>query len=843
MLLSAYILPLVPRVEWAKAVAPADALRTIDADSAIDVSQYGQRDRELAYRDLIVAAAVSQVALRTTDIWDFSSPRPILPFPAAGALASNGADYPPTLAFPGTVNHVDNQSVPIDAARVDQQLYARDLLVFQSLFHAAAALVDNPLPSNVSPDMGSSDVWALAYGINQQVDVGYNLPMAPALFKSPDRYLAWRDNVLAAYVAATVQNISNVYAIAARLLVQVVGTDAAESEIYSLQSDDGRYRTWAAQPLVPGKLTLVYDRETNTLAWSGESVATAGGPVPTATSFTTAFSSTVTVLGQVPGYLDAEYYRQKSARLNVRPWRDEILFLTPKPNSYVTAGGLYQLDSVLLPVAGSAQFSVPAVIPPGCIRVGLALEPSREIDVKGFQNLEGAADGTAVTYAAAGTHTWQFPLPAGRLFFSLTFRDKTFQTLSFNLTCAFNGTPVFDGALVYNKAVGAAATSQLVELDTTGGPGLFSVTWDGASGQFTLDQISIFTRAPSGQQIAYTVQATLGAYSSYPLTLSGVPGRVDAAILDICVPVDLVAPTLTVNWSGGDQICLYIFGYDVRVFRTVETLPNARSYDPYKQTLARRALESVQRAAAATQTSPPTDYRTLDADTGERLWDGAANARWLSALGQVETRIGQAFQVAGPGDVGRLTLVPAGLQLQEETRVLATDPASTPSLRTLQAWMIDFEAVVAGPDFLPLTDNGCASQGTLPFQADFSAVPSTFGTFALEPTLVDLAATSHYPDAPDGDQPLAYTITNAGPSGGTLSQTVDYVLTAINLAIGTGYTITVTVATTPLDLSTPAVESTVTITFTAVAPAQQVAGPTLTAATGYSIEIRRATIA
>ena len=843
MLQSAYILPLVPRVEWAKAVAPADALRTIDADTAIDVSQYGQRDRELAYRDLIVAAAVAQVALKTTDIWDFSSPRPILSFPAAGALASNPADYPPTLAFPGRVDHVDNQSIPIDAARVDQQLYARDLMVYQSLFRAAASLVDNPLPANVSPDLGASDIWALAYGINQQVDVGYNLPMAPALFKSPDQYLAWRDNVLAAYVAATVQNISNVYAIAARLLVQVVGTDAAEDEIYSLQSDDGRYRAWAAQPLVPGKLTLVYDRKTSTLAWSGESVATAGGPVPTATSFTTAFSSTVTVLGQVPGYLDSEYYRQKSGRLNVRPWRDETLFLTTKPNSYVTAGGLYQLDSVLLPVAGSAQFSVPAVIPSGCIRVGLGLEPSREIDVMGFQNLEGASDGTAVTYAGAGTHTWQFPLPAGRLFFSLTYRDKTFQTLSFNLTCTFNGTPVFEGALVYNKADGAAATSQLVELDTTGGPGLFAIAWDGASGQLTLDQISIFTRAPSGQQIEYTVQASLGAYSSYPLTLSGVPGRVDAAILDICVPTALTAPTLTVNWSGGDQICLYIFAYDVRVFQTVETLPNARAYDPYKQTLVQRALESVQRAAAATQTTPPTDYRSVDPNTGVYLWDGAANARWLSALSQVETRLAQAFQVGGPGDVGRLALVPAGLQLQQGTRALATNPASTPALRTLQAWMIDFQAVVAGPDFLPLTDNGCASQGIVPFQADFTAVPGAFGTPATDPALVNIAATSHYPDAPDGDQPLAYTLTNTGPSGGTLSQTVDYILTAINLAVGATYTITVTVATTPLNGSTPPVESTVTIPFAATSTTQQVAGPTLTAAASYQVEIRRAIIA
>jgi hypothetical protein len=842
MLLSAYILPLVPRVDWAKAVAPTDALRTVDAPAALDVSQYGQRDRELAYRDLIVAAAVAQVALRTTDIWDFRAPRPIMPFPAAGQLASNPADYPSVLGFPGRVDHVDNQSIPLDAASVDKQLYGRDLMLYQSLFRAAAALVDNPLPSNVGPDLGASDVWALAYGVNRQLDVGYSLPLAPSLFKTQDQYLAWRDNVLAAYVAATVQNISNIYAIASRLLVQVAGVDAAEADVYVLQGDDGRFRTWAAQPLVPGKLSLVYDRQEQTLSWTGENVSSAPGPAPTATTFTAAFASTVTVLGDVPGYLDAEYYRQKSSRLNVRPWHDRVIAVGARPNDFVTGGSLYQVDSVLLPVAGSATFAVPAVVPSGCVRVGLVVEPSREIDVSGFQNLEGAADGTAVTFVSAGTHSWQFSLPAGRLFFSLSYRDKTFQTLSFNVQCTANATTVFDGALVYNKAPGAPATSQLVELDTVGGPVLFTVSWDGAGGQFTLDKISFFTQAPSGQQVEYTVQADLSGNSSYPLTLAGVPGRVDAVILDICVDAELAGPTLTVTWSGGSQICLYIFAYDIRVFDTAEILPGASAYDPYKQTLVGLALESVQRSAAAAQTTPPTDYRTLDADTGQYLWDAAANGRWLNAVAQVETRLALAFQRAGPGDVGRLALVPAGLQLDQGVRVLATNPASTPALRTLQAWMIDFGAVVAGPDFLPLPDGGCASQGTAPLRADFSAVPSSFGYFANEPTLVDLAATSHYPDAPDGTQPLAWTIANSGPAGGTLSQTVDFIVTAINLAIGQSYTVTVTVATTPLIGGSP-VESTVAFSFTAVAPTQQAAGPTLTAAVGYQVEIRRATIA
>ena len=844
MLQSAYILPLVPRLDWAKAVAPGPTLGTVAFDAALDVGQYAGRDRELAYRDLLVGAAIAQVALKTSDIWDFRAPRPALPYPAAGALQNAAVDLPPTVGFPGTVDHVDNQSLPVNAAATDQQLYARDLLIYEALQQAAEQLADNPLPADVLPGLATSDLWALAYGISQgNVDAGYNLPLAPGLFSSTDQFLAWRDNVLAAYVAATVNNLGNVYAVASRLLVQVAGPNAAEPEVYALVSDDGRFRTWAAQPLVPGRLQLVFDRTTQTLSWAGEDLSDAGGPSPTATSFSSAFNSTVTVIYDVPGYLDAEYWRQKSARVNVRPWKDRTLFLTALPNNFVTSGGLYQSDSVLLPVAGSATFGVPAQIPASCVRVGLTLQPSTDIDILGFQNLEGSANGTAVTYYQGGTHSWQFPLPAGTLFFSLTFRDDTAQTLSFNLSCAYNGVAVFDGSLVYNQPAGTPVTSQLVQLNSPGGPGLFTVTWDGAAGQFTLDEISFFTQAASGQQVLYTVQVGLGGYSSYPLTLAGVPGRVDAAWFDVCVTSALTQPTLTVSWSGGTQICLYVFAYDVRVFDTVETLPNPLAYDPYKQLLVQRAMESVQRSAAATQTTPPTDYRTLDPATGDHLWDAAANGAWLRAISLVETRLAQAFQLGGPGDVGRLALVPAGLQLDQGTRVLATDPNCTPVLRTFQAWMNDFGAVVAGPDFLPLVDNGCASQGLQPFTADFSAVPSAFGQFATEPTIVDIAAVSHYPGSPDGNQPLAYTVANPGPAGGTLSQTVDWTVTCINLTVGDAYTITATLSTYPLDGSLPPVLSNVYIYFTATTTTQQASGATIGAAEGYAVEIKSATVA
>ena len=851
MLEAAYILPLVPRLEWYNAVAPASALNAVNFSLPLDVAQYGLRDRQLAYRDLVVGAAIARVAMKVTDIWDFSAPKPILASQVSATLANNAGDYPTTpLACPGVVNHVDNRSLPLNASGVDSQLYARDLLIYQALQQAASALVENPVPDVLVPGVASSDLWALAYGINKSASVGYNLPLSPALFSAPDKYLAWRDNVLAAYVAATVNNLGNVYAVASKLLVQVAGAGSAEPEVYVLTSDDGRYRIWTSQPLIPGKLKLVYDRVTLTLAWSGESLSSVGGPAPMATSFSSSFNSTVTVVGALQGYLDAEFYRQKSARLNVRPWKDQPLFLTAQTQNYVIQNDnqpvVYQTDSVVIPVAGTVAFSTPIQVPSSCVRVGVIVEPSKELDILGFQvskPVGSYASGTSLVFTQKATNTWFFTLPAGRLFFSLTYHDSTAQTLSFNVNCNYNEVAVFSGSLIYNQAPGTQVTSQLVEVDATGNPCTFTVSWDGAAGQFTLDKLSFFTQAASGEQIEYTLQVTLADSSnssvSAPLTLSGVPGRVDCAWFDLCIPANLILPTMSLTWwpggvadqpgsstySGtpsGDQVYLYVYAYDVRKFLSVETLPNPTAYDPYKQMLVEKALSSVQQSFSTYQAQQPTDYRTLDS-TGAYVWDAAANSAWLSAVSQVETRLFNAFTVGGPGDVGRLALIPAGLQLDQGTRVLATSPLATPVLRTFQPWMSDFGALVAGADFIPMADNGCQSQGVVPFFTDFDVVPTVFGNPQAVPAIVDLQATSYLNGVQNGSEYIAYTFLNSGPSGGTVSQTVSWTATLINLVVGTSYTFTVVTMQTDLTTSASSEVDTV-VTFTATSTTQQVSG-------------------
>ena len=621
-----------------------------------------------------------------------------------------------------------------------------------------------------------------------------------------------------------------------------------------LISDDGRYRTWAAQPLIPGKLQLVYDRSSQTLAWSGETLSSVGGPVPMATSFSSAFSSTVTVVNDLQGYLDAEFYRQKSSRLNVRPWKDQTLFLTAQTQNYViqnnTQPVIYQTDSVVVPVAGTAEFSAPIQVPSTCVRVGVIVEPSKELDILGFQvsnPVSSYISGTSLVYTQAAANTWLLTLPAGRLFFSLTYHDSTAQTLSFNINCSYSGgagqVTVFKGSLIYNQAPGTLVTSQLVEVDATGNPCTFTVSWDGAAGQFALDKLSFFTQAASGEQIEYTVQVNLAdsfnSSTSAPLTLSGTPGRVDCAWFDLCIPAMLTLPTMSLTWwpggvadqpgsstySGsptGDQLFLYVYSYDIRKFLAVETLPNPTTYDPYKQMLVERALSSVQQSFATYQAQQPTDYRVLDS-TGAYVWSAAANSAWLSAISNVEARLFSAFTIGGPGDVGRLALIPAGLQLDQGTRVLATNALATPVLRTFQPWMSDFGALVAGPDFIPMADNGCQSQGVVPFFTDFDALPSVFGNPQAVPTLVDLQATSYLNGVQNGNEYIAYTFLNSGPSGGVVAQTVSWVATLINLAVGTSYTFTVVTVQTDLTTSASSEVDTV-VTFTATSTTQQVSG-------------------
>ncbi len=140
MIQSASILPFTERITWGRAIQTGAILDPINANAQVDVVSYRRRDQELAYRDLIIAALVAQVSIGIGDVWQFTSPRMQLPAAVTNNLIYSTLDAPGGVRAPGTVDHVLNSSIPLDAGTTDQQLYARDLLLYEALRQTASIL-------------------------------------------------------------------------------------------------------------------------------------------------------------------------------------------------------------------------------------------------------------------------------------------------------------------------------------------------------------------------------------------------------------------------------------------------------------------------------------------------------------------------------------------------------------------------------------------------------------------------------------------------------------------------------------------------------------------------------
>lgn len=839
---SAYLFPITSRLDWCCAAVPGEVMTTVDPEAPIDVSLYERRDRELAYRDLIVAAALVKVAGKFADIWGFTPAYPVLTSPVSGELDVSNIDASIDPQIPGIVTYVGNQSVPFDALSTDVQLYARDVLLYQAVYTAAAATLgeSNPL-ANAYPTAVTGDAWSFADPREARPPFGYSEPLNPDLFKRPDQHLAWRDNVLASYAARFSQCSRRVWTRANRVLLHVVDDSglAYEPEVYALLSDDGRFRTWVASPRIPSQLQLTYDRELNTLQWTGERAGTSGSSQYAASSAVIG-GSFIERLSRLQESGDSEYFRQKSARLATQFFIDNTIYLTRSPCDFIVSGAVYQVDSVLLTVPSSARLALPIVVPSGCVRVGLSVKPAASFGLLGFQNVEGIADvdATSATLDQAGTLTWLATLPKGRLYYSLTIADSSARTAAFAMRIRYNTDVIFDGSYVYNRAPGESHETQLVEFESTGTPSTFSVEWLGGGGELTIESVN-FSVDSSNISANYGLGLQLNEHAARPVTFLGVAERPDVILFDIVVPTELVNPELVIDWIGGGGLVLYVHGYDVKVFDLVEPVANASDYEPYKASLLRQALGSVSQAYRRfTAVNPQHEFRVLQ--DGEYYWTEDAYGRWIDALtGAGESRLTTAFQLAGPGDLGRPALVPAGLESSAGLEVKARYGLlqAVPRLQALQPWMLAFGARVAGPDFWPLNHPGCTWYGPLEtigvdpdFEISTSSVPIT------EAHISNLSLYQELPGAPSSSGNRAYTVVNAGPAGGEVSQQLRYVVWLSRLRPGSVYTLTVTVVTALVtDPISAGATSTFAVEFIATSENQPHEPSAITAASGYQV--------
>src|SRR5512143_2417677 len=251
---SALVIALRDTIRWESAVetSASGTLPPVVPDLPFDAKVYQDRDRWLAYRDLILGAAVVEVSIQVGDVWNYSTVKPNLQGPAPFSLPFVGTEAG-TLST--QVRHVTNVSVPYDAARyADADLYGRDSIVYECLARACSATFIDPsipLSDSTGTNIPSTSIWSLAEGTEVRADINEVLPLNRDLFKKPDQNLADRDNQLAGYTAQLVQVLKNPFEHATRLYVQVeaYGTVQREPDVYALTSD-GTHRVFQTEPAV-----------------------------------------------------------------------------------------------------------------------------------------------------------------------------------------------------------------------------------------------------------------------------------------------------------------------------------------------------------------------------------------------------------------------------------------------------------------------------------------------------------------------------------------------------------------------------------------------------------------
>lgn len=549
---SALVIQLVESIKWDSALAPVqdEAVMTpVDLDAPLDVTKYARRDRELAYRDLINAAAILKVSLETETVYSAPILRPKLQGVTTEVL-------PQTIDDLGQVNsqviHVKNSSVPKDAITADKDLAGRDALVYEVLARACRTFSNPPISPNdpsgtLIPD---TSAWSLAEYSPVRADINTALPLNRDLFKFPDQNLASRDNQIAAYVSRLVQILKNPFAFANRIYVKFEGTDERELEVYSLiriyfdasvvaQPDDEVFhvtswwraqtftqqvpgtgsdwkaidgptrRTFTAEPAFQGRNRLIYDTTAKTLQWISPSATVIHIPQIVALSIPGAFpGQTITTVPTVPSATDAQFWRLKAGQVS---YEGTLAFpVEGYHDSTHIMSGVPQTDTIGFTAPNSINIPfVTPIRPHDAFRVSALVKPSQTVDIFGGYNnigLTGTLQGATFTgnfEPSSDGLTPGLPLP-----FSLTLPTGSWL-LSLEYTNLGSVTSGFGTKVRWENKEILSDASPLLFQDSGGNP-----LTDGA-----LVQSNPVSFIASGGQSTLEVQWTYGAGALHLRTL------------------------------------------------------------------------------------------------------------------------------------------------------------------------------------------------------------------------------------------------------------------------------------------------------------------------------------
>jgi len=691
---SVRIIPLPTTLTWGQSRIPGDALTTVNVNTGIDAPAYAARDFELAYRDVILMALLSEISVQAAETFGLDTTRLAIQGVPVGELQALSSDTG-TLAFPGAVAHVKPSSRPIAAITTDRQLYARDVLLYEALVKVAS-IFEDPSINSIVAGVTPTDVWSLAEGKTKRSSVNGSLPLSVAMFKEPDQFLTDRDNKVATAIANVAYELNDLYNRATRLFVKVNDIDGQrESELYVFKSDDGRYRSFVTLPGLVDRNRIVYDRQQRTVTWFGETFDGSGAAAFNSNLALTFSAGNLLVRGALPEYEDAQFWRQKSNRLKVNTYRAVPLYYQPNPVADValSSGAVYQPDGVYLPAPGSGVSFNPAIVDPSTAHYRLAIyfEPSRIARLFGSLNLNGVpADGSeTATLDGPGYLNWQIKLIEGRYTVRFNFADNSAPTDNFQVRVIWNGDVLFEGFLLYGKNTATFTFSNSYVLAADGDVGSFTIErTDSGSGKLTIGVVEIVNVREGNLSCKMT--ATMGTVSSTAI-FSSQSGRPDTLFFDFfnANPGTIKLFLDDVNIGG-----LYLRVIDVRRFGSQRETSQITGYRLWKRTYMEYALESVRRAYKLSAIVPPTFANST-------LWTVDSTEAWINFILVIEPRLFGAFRVGRPGDVGQPALTPAGIYYDIANRAVrqvdSTD--SFPTKQTFQPWMISAGIYVFHEEF------------------------------------------------------------------------------------------------------------------------------------------------
>ena len=377
-------------------VATSGSLASTSSGSQLDPLVYLYRDRQLAYRDLMVASAVVDVAMQVADVWNYPAPQPYLEGPTETQLPAPAAGYVDANGTTSYVRHVQPSWLPYDAIRFsDNDLYGRDSLIFELLARAAGTVFPDPpiVPADstgtIFPDIV---IWSQAEGSRRRRDVNPNQQLDVEQFKAPDQHLAERDNILAAYAARLMQVLQNPFEFATRLYVEVTGPDAREPDVYTLALDTATERVWVADPALDSRNRITYQKGAKLLNWARENLDEGHVPQLYALAIPGIVpGQELVTVPAVPETKDAQFWRSKAALVVPAGGSVSDQLILPFTASSAVTGGYTQIDACSLTVPGTLAADLGGAIDAGFHRVSVLVNPNPVVEIAGAQNASGVS--------------------------------------------------------------------------------------------------------------------------------------------------------------------------------------------------------------------------------------------------------------------------------------------------------------------------------------------------------------------------------------------------------------------------------------------------------------------